>query len=102
MKKYGHVLTTGATFLMTPLTKLQIFGDRAHCLQYTKGDYCTPGNNRGIAISNISCKLFCKILNARLNACLEKNSLIPCSQIGFRKNYRTGDHIVILKTLINK
>ena len=42
------------------------------------------------------------MLNARLNACLEKNSLIPCSQIGFRKNYRTGDRIVTLKILINK
>ena len=109
----GEMFKAGATFLVKPLTKLfnlvftntlipDFWRESSLSPIHKKGDYCTPGNYRGIAISNISCKLFCKILNTRLNAYLEKNSLFPGSQIGFRKNYRTVDHILTLKTLIDK
>ena len=59
-------------------------------------------NYRGIAISSCFSKLFCKILFNRLDKYLEDNSIIGSEQIGFRKHCRTTDHILTLKTLIDK
>ena len=42
------------------------------------------------------------MLNTRLNNYLEKNTSIPVNQIGFKRNSRTVDHILALKTLIDK
>ena len=47
-------------------------------------------------------KVFCKILNTRLNTYLIENNCIPPHQIGFKQGYRTTDHILTLKTLIDK
>ena len=58
-------------------------------------------NYRGIAIRNILYKVFCKILNTRLNTYLIENNCIPPHQIGFKQGYRTTDHILTLKTLID-
>ena len=69
---------------------------------YKKGDRNNPENYRGISISSNLSKLFCSILNNRLINFLNKNSIIPLNQIGFRKGFRTSDHIMVLKTLIDK
>ena len=42
------------------------------------------------------------MLNTRLNNYLEKNNSIPVNQIGFKRNSKTVDHILALKTLIDK
>ena len=42
------------------------------------------------------------ILNARLDKYLDKNNIIDVSQIGFKKNACTSDHMFVLKTLIDK
>ena len=42
------------------------------------------------------------ILNARLDTYLDENNIIDVSQIGFKKNARTSDHMFVLKTLIDK
>jgi hypothetical protein len=40
-------------------------------------------------------------MNERLNKYLDENNIMSNCQIGFRKNYRTADHLLVLKTLID-
>ncbi len=47
-------------------------------------------------------KLFCSILNNRLVKYIEDKGNSTKSQIGFTKDCRTSDHILTLKTLIDK
>ena len=67
---------------------------------HKKGDKNNPGNYRGIAVNSNLCKLFCSILATRLSNFAFKNNLIPDEQIGFRKGFRTSDHILTLKYII--
>ena len=69
---------------------------------YKGGGTTTPTNYRGISISSCFSKLFSRILFNRLDDYLECNHIIGPEQIGFRKNCRTSDHILTLKTLIDK
>ena len=48
------------------------------------------------------CKLFCIVHHNRLTAFCDSHKVIPCEQIGFRKGSRTQDHILVLKTIIDK
>jgi hypothetical protein len=41
-------------------------------------------------------------LQRRLDSFIKSNNLLCANQGGFRKGYRTTDHVFILKTLINK
>ena len=61
-----------------------------------------PSNYRGIALSSNLCKLFNAILATRINKYLEENSVIRPEQGGFRKDFRTSDHIFVLQTIIQK
>ena len=65
---------------------------------------CTtdPANYRGIAISSVFSKFFCRVIHTRLDNYLYENAIIVREQIGFQRNCRTSDHILTLKTLINK
>jgi len=47
-------------------------------------------------------KLFTFILNKRLNLLYEEKGIIDYNQIGFRKGFRTSDHVFTLKTLVDK
>ena len=69
---------------------------------HKKGQTENPENYRGIALSSHFCKLFCAILNSRLYDYFEANNTVPKHQIGFKKKSRTADHILTLKTLIDK
>ena len=69
---------------------------------YKGGGTSDPSNYRGIAISSCFSKLFSRILFNRLDSYIEDNNVIGLEQIGFRKNCRTSDHILTLKTLIEK
>ncbi len=69
---------------------------------HKKGDKTNPSNYRGIAVSSNLCKLFCLVLHNRLVSYTDKYKTIPPEQIGFRKGCRTSDHILTLKTLIEK
>ena len=48
------------------------------------------------------CKLFCKIMDSRLQAYLEEYDIINRCQIGFRPKSRTSDHFLVLTSIINK
>ena len=65
----------------------------------TKSD---PSNYRGICISSCIGKLFCSILNQRLLSYIDLNNILHKSQIGFLTNNRTVDHVLTLRTLIDK
>jgi hypothetical protein len=47
-------------------------------------------------------KYFSNIFYNRLEKYLDTNSIICKEQIGFKKRLRTGDHILTLKTIIDK
>ena len=68
-----------------------------------KGGDCTdPNRYRGISIMSCMGKLFCSILNHRLVSFIETNKLGSKYQIGFTKDCRTADHMLAMKTLIDK
>ncbi len=69
---------------------------------HKKGDTHNPQNYRGISLSSNLCKLFCTVIHTRLAKFLKDNNLIPNNQIGFQKLSRTADHVLTLKTLIDK
>jgi exonuclease III len=69
---------------------------------HKKGDKAVPKNYRGIAVSSNLCKLFCLVLYNRLNNFVVSNSCIPPNQIGFKKGSRTSDHVLVLKSLVDK
>ena len=57
-------------------------------------------NHRGITLPSILSKHLVGILNKRLNL-LKKIKLVNENQAGFRKGYRTTDHIFPLSSIIN-
>ena len=76
--------------------------DSYMCPIYKSGSRSDPSNYRGIAINNILGKVFSIILNNRLEKYITSINLIDDTQIGFKKNCRTTDHMLILRTLIDK
>ena len=69
---------------------------------HKSGDANNPQNYRGIALTSSLCKLFCAVLHVRLSKFADQNSLIPPNQIGYQKHSRTADHVLTLKTLVDK
>ena len=61
-----------------------------------------PTNYRGICVSSCLGKLFCSILNQRLMEHVNSLNILHNSQIGFLPNNRTADHVLTLRTLIDK
>ena len=66
------------------------------------GELDDPNNYRGITLNSCLSKLFTYILNMRLSHYCEDNGLMEDNQIGFRRGFRTADHVFTLKTLIDK
>ena len=69
---------------------------------HKEGPRDEPSNYRGIALTSNLCKLFNSILATRINKYLEESNIIRPEQGGFRKDYRTSDHIFVLQTIIKK
>merc|ERR1712240_569828 len=65
-----------------------------------KGDSNDPDNYRGITLLSCLGKLFTSVINCRLNEYTDGIELINENQAGFRKNYSTTDHIILLKNVI--
>ena len=84
----GHFPTTWKTGVSSPI--------------YKGGDPTDPGNYRGITLTSTLAKLFCQIINARVVNYLEDRKLYAPEQAGFRKNFRTTDHVYVLKSLVDK
>uniref|UniRef100_A0A4W5RDT1 ribonuclease H n=1 Tax=Hucho hucho TaxID=62062 RepID=A0A4W5RDT1_9TELE len=69
---------------------------------HKSGDKSDPNNYRGICVNSNLGKVFCSILNSRIQTFLQEKNVISKCQIGFLPNHRTTDHIYTLHTLINK
>ena len=68
---------------------------------YKAGPTTDPGNYRGLAIGSAIAKLYSTILLNRLEKFVTEENIISVCQIGFRKLFRTADHIYVLKTIID-
>ena len=60
-----------------------------------------PSNYRGITVSSWLEKLFTLVINERLIEFLDVRNILSHYQIGFRRGYRTADHVFILNTVLN-
>ena len=69
---------------------------------FKSGERNDPTNYRGICVSSCLEKLFCSILNQRLMEHVASLIIPHNSQIGFLPNNRTADHVLTLRTLIDK
>ena len=69
---------------------------------FKKGDTSDPNNYRGLAIGSCIGKLYSSILLGRLEKFATTYKIIPPQQIGFKRGFRTADHVYLLKTLIDK
>ena len=69
---------------------------------HKNGSQLDPNNYRGITLSSCFSKLFCHVLNNRISSELEDISFLKPEQAGFRKKYRTSDHMFVLRTIIDK
>ena len=71
-------------------------------LIHKEGKKDNPDNYRGICIANALLKNLCSIMEKRLKDFCNKNKLIDKEQIGFQENSRTSDHILTMKSIVNK
>ena len=105
IKNSTHVLTQTLTLLFDKISKLKYFPKlwSAGLIVpiYKSGDLDDPNNFRGITLNSCMSKLFTFILNRRLNVIYDEKYIIDYNQIGFRKGFRTSDHVFTLKTLID-
>jgi hypothetical protein len=60
---------------------------------FKAGDPSDCGNYRGISIFSCLGKLFTSLLQRRLDSFIKSNNLLCANQGGFRKGYRTTDHV---------
>ena len=66
------------------------------------GNKDDPNDYRGISLNSTIGKVFCSILHNRLLTCCEENKILKDEQAAFRKDYRTTDHIYLLKHIVKK
>ena len=57
-------------------------------------------NYRGISLSSCLSKVIARVLYNRMDKFVSDHNILNESQIGFRKSYRTTDHVFILKSII--
>ena len=65
-------------------------------------DTKNPNNYRPIALTSCLCKTMERMVNARLNYCLENSDMLAKEQCGFRKGRSTTDHLVRFETFIRE
>ena len=68
---------------------------------FKAGDIGDPNNYRRITVCSCLGKFFTLIITERLTKYLDEHNIIHNNQIGFRKGYRTSDHVFVLKSLID-
>ena len=69
---------------------------------HKQGSKFDANNYRGITLSSCFGKLFCHVLNERILKYIDNISFLRPEQAGFRKHFRTTDHIYVLKTIVDK
>ena len=69
-------------------------------LVHKLGENNHPGNYRGITINCCLSELFSLLLTNRLTSFMNKKG--KYNQIGFRKGFRTADHVFTIKAIVDK
>ena len=69
---------------------------------HKSGEKNDPNNYRGVSVGSCLGKLFCKLLQNRLEDLCNKNNFINETQGSGKKGSRTSDHLLIVKFLIDK
>lgn len=67
-----------------------------------KGDRKNPDNYRAIAVGSCLGKLFSSIILERITTYRHSHCPDPPNQMGFRKNAQTIDHILTIRTILEK
>ena len=86
----GHVPQELGLAVITPLVK-----DPA-------GDTADPTNYRPIAVSSAMSKIVSACIHHRLSTWVERESLLPEEQAGFRPGRSIADHHLVMRTLIDQ
>ena len=66
------------------------------------GEIENPDIYRGIIINSCLSKLFNILLNNRLLCLINEKNILKNNQIGLHKGFRTADHVLTIKTLMDK
>ncbi len=69
---------------------------------HKEGPKDNPDNYRGICIGDALAKTMCTMMNERLTQHVKDNNIIDKAQIGFTAKNRTPDHILAVKSVVNK
>ena len=69
---------------------------------HKNGSKMDPSNDRGITLLSSLGKLFSSLIYNRIENEIESKGILSPSQAGFRKNYKTTDHIFTLFSVIKK
>ena len=102
-------LPSSLSFLVTLFNKIlqtQIYQDEWSKGIITpiakSGEIENPNNYHGITINSCLSKLINLLLNNRLLCLINEKNIFKNNQIGFRKGFRTADHVLTIKTLMDK
>ena len=69
---------------------------------HKEGPKDDPDNYRGICIGSALSKVLSTMMNDRLTDYAKENNMINKAQIGFEVKNRTSDHLLTVKSLVNK
>ena len=69
---------------------------------HKEGPKDDPDNYRGICIGSALSKVLSTMMNERLTTYAKANNMINKAQIGFEEKNRTSDHLLTVKSLVNK
>ena len=69
---------------------------------HKSGEIDKPDNYRGITINSCLSKFFNLLLTNRLTSFVNEKGILKYNQIGGRKGFCTADHILTIKTIIDK
>ena len=69
---------------------------------FKKGNRLEPENYRGIAISPCLGKAFNAIINNRLETLMDDKGISNDMQIGFERNHRISDHLMVIRTILDQ
>ena len=108
----GEILKACPPKILTLI--LKIINKVKHCYKYPKnwglgitslifkdGDDENPNNYRAITVTDALSKVLALMINERLEGWCDENDILKIEQIGFKKQTRPGDHLFVLKTLID-
>ena len=69
---------------------------------YKSGENDNPDNYKGITFNSCLSKLLNLLLANRLTSFVNEKGILRYNQIGFRKGFHIADHVLTIKTIIDK